>query len=157
VRATTAAPTFFTPVAWEGGLYCDGALVANNPSAIALQEAKILYPGVPLELLVSIGTGAFNQEYTEGMQSMGWDTLVNQIVASSTDTEDTHYLLNDFLSPETYYRFNPQLMDNLSIDEKDKTRLASLKLLGKRAFEEMEKSGDKRLESLIKQLKNAKT
>ena len=31
VRATTAAPTFFTPVQWENGLYCDGALVANNP------------------------------------------------------------------------------------------------------------------------------
>lgn len=43
VRATTAAPTFFTPVQWEGGLYCDGALVANNPTAIALQEAKVCY------------------------------------------------------------------------------------------------------------------
>jgi patatin-like phospholipase/acyl hydrolase len=41
VRATTAAPTFFTPVQWEGGLFCDGALVANNPTAIALQEAKV--------------------------------------------------------------------------------------------------------------------
>lgn len=43
VRATTAAPTFFTPVPWNGGLYCDGALVANNPTAIALQEAKVRY------------------------------------------------------------------------------------------------------------------
>lgn len=43
VRATTAAPTFFTPVQFEGGLYCDGALVANNPTAIALQEAKVKY------------------------------------------------------------------------------------------------------------------
>jgi predicted patatin/cPLA2 family phospholipase len=41
IRATTAAPTFFTPVQWENGLYCDGALVANNPTAIALQEAKV--------------------------------------------------------------------------------------------------------------------
>ena len=41
VRATTAAPTFFTPVPYQGGLYCDGALVANNPTAIALQEAKV--------------------------------------------------------------------------------------------------------------------
>jgi hypothetical protein len=44
VRATTAAPTFFTPVQFEGGLYCDGALVANNPTAIALQEAKVIAP-----------------------------------------------------------------------------------------------------------------
>jgi patatin-like phospholipase/acyl hydrolase len=49
------APTFFTPVQWEEGLYCDGALVANNPTAIALQEAKVLYPDVPIEVVVSIG------------------------------------------------------------------------------------------------------
>jgi calcium-independent phospholipase A2-gamma len=24
VRATTAAPTFFTPIQWNGGLFCDG-------------------------------------------------------------------------------------------------------------------------------------
>jgi Patatin-like phospholipase len=42
IRSTTAAPTFFTPVQWNGGLYCDGALVANNPTAIAVQEAKVI-------------------------------------------------------------------------------------------------------------------
>lgn len=47
VRATTAAPTFFTPVPWEGGLYCDGALVANNPTAIAIEEAKVSNPSQP--------------------------------------------------------------------------------------------------------------
>ena len=41
IRSTTAAPTFFTPVHWEDGLYFDGALVANNPTAIAMQEAKV--------------------------------------------------------------------------------------------------------------------
>jgi len=41
VRATSAAPTFFTPVPWENGLYVDGALVANNPTAVAIQEAKV--------------------------------------------------------------------------------------------------------------------
>jgi patatin-like phospholipase/acyl hydrolase len=46
VRATSAAPTFFTPVQWEKGLYCDGALVANNPTAIALQEAKVRGKGI---------------------------------------------------------------------------------------------------------------
>lgn len=47
IRATTAAPTFFTPVQWESGLYCDGALVANNPTAIALQEAKVRKSNAP--------------------------------------------------------------------------------------------------------------
>jgi predicted acylesterase/phospholipase RssA len=41
IRATTAAPMFFSPVRIEGGLYCDGALVANNPCAVAVEEAKV--------------------------------------------------------------------------------------------------------------------
>lgn len=41
IRGTTAAPTFFKPVEWRGALYCDGAMVANNPSGIALHEAKV--------------------------------------------------------------------------------------------------------------------
>jgi predicted acylesterase/phospholipase RssA len=73
VRATAAAPTFFTPVPWEGGLYCDGALVANNPTAIALQEAKVIYPGVPVELVVSVGTGYYNQK-TEA-KTLAWPLL----------------------------------------------------------------------------------
>jgi hypothetical protein len=35
----------------------DGALMANNPTAVALHEAKNLYPNVPVELVVSLGTG----------------------------------------------------------------------------------------------------
>ena len=105
IRATTAAPTFFTPVLHEGGNYCDGALVANNPTAIALQEAKVLYPGVPVELVVSIGTGAYNGP----VGGYWWDVLLSQIVATSVDTEEVHKLLYDFLSPDQYYRLNPVL------------------------------------------------
>jgi len=78
VRASTAAPTFFTPVPWEGGLYCDGAITANNPSAIAVQEARTLYPGVPIELLLSLGTGAYREDDT-GVRNMDWGILVNQV------------------------------------------------------------------------------
>jgi hypothetical protein len=38
-------------------LSLDGALMANNPTAVALHEAKNLYPNVPVELVVSLGTG----------------------------------------------------------------------------------------------------
>lgn len=126
IRATTAAPTFFTPVQFEGGLYCDGALVANNPTAIALQEAKILYPTIPVELVLSIGTGRFESK-SSNMQSMGWDVLVNNLIASSTDTEDVHKLLGDFLPPDKYFRLNPLLQDVTAIDEKNKTMLLDLK------------------------------
>ena len=41
IRATTAAPTFFAPLMINGALYSDGALLCNNPSAVALHEAKV--------------------------------------------------------------------------------------------------------------------
>lgn len=153
VRATTAAPTFFTPVQWEGGLFADGALVANNPTAIALQEAKALYPGVPIELVVSIGTGLFTNQKSN-MQTMGWDTLVNQLVASSTDTEDVHSLLTDFLPKEKYFRFNPLFPKEVPIDVKDKAILASLKVLARDHFLEVERGPDaKYLDILTKTLR----
>ena len=154
IRATTAAPTFFTPVQWDGGLYCDGALVANNPTAIALQEAKSLHPGIPIELVVSIGTGIYNQ--TNNVQSMGWDTLVTQLVASATETEDVHNVLKDFLPNDKYFRFNPILPTNLAIDEKDKSRLNILKELALKTVEEVEKRDKKSFDNLIKLLKGNK-
>ena len=157
IRATTAAPTFFTPVQWEGGLYCDGALVANNPTALALQEAKATYPGVPVEYVVSIGTGAFSNAKDGPIQSMGWDLLVNQIIASSTDTEDVHSVLIDFLPPDKYFRFNPTLPTNLAIDETDKIKISGLKELGKRTVRAMEAGPDaKRMEAMIRAIANKK-
>jgi Patatin-like phospholipase len=63
VRATSAAPTFFTPVQWEKGLYCDGALVANNPTAIALQEAKVRGKHVECTVI------SFNARILHGLNS----------------------------------------------------------------------------------------
>ena len=56
IRATTAAPTVFVPLVQDGLVYCDGSLFANNPTAIALHEARSLFPHVPVECVVSVGT-----------------------------------------------------------------------------------------------------
>jgi predicted patatin/cPLA2 family phospholipase len=45
LRATTAAPTVFKPVLMGGQMYCDGGIVASNPSAIAIHEARNIFPG----------------------------------------------------------------------------------------------------------------
>ncbi len=71
------------------------------------------------------------------ISSMGWDLLVSQLVASSTDTEDTHALLSNFLSPDIYYRFNPLLKDNTAIDEKDKSILNNLKEVARKHCQEL--------------------
>ena len=48
---------------------------------------------------------------------MNWNVLVNQIVASATDSEDIHNLLRDFLSPNQYFRINPLLDESIAIDD----------------------------------------
>lgn len=62
LRASTAAPTVFKPVMMGGEIYSDGGIVASNPTAIAIHEARALFPSVPIELIVSIGTGGFLEQ-----------------------------------------------------------------------------------------------
>lgn len=40
VRATTAAPSFFTPLTDGEMMYADGAFMANNPTSIAVTEVR---------------------------------------------------------------------------------------------------------------------
>lgn len=111
---------------------------------------------MPVELVVSIGTG-YSTTHSTSMQTMGWDVLVNQLVASSTDTEDVHALLKDFLPPDKYFRFNPLLTDILRIDEKNKTLLTGLKNLARKSIEDIEYgAGAKDFSQLIKTLRGVK-
>jgi hypothetical protein len=60
-RSPSAAPSFFRPsfvdVLAPGGWYIDGGLRHNNPSQLALDEARRIWPTVERFCLVSIGTG----------------------------------------------------------------------------------------------------
>jgi hypothetical protein len=58
-RATTAAPLFFEPVTLEasGATFVDGAVRANNPIQLVVDEAERLWPKRPFGCVVSIGTG----------------------------------------------------------------------------------------------------
>ena len=107
LRATTAAPTVFKPVLLNEQLYCDGGIVASNPCAIAIHEAACIFPDVPVELVVSLGTGTFSEEPTAGR--FGWDNIIAQIVNSACDAEQTHHVMEDTLAGGAvkYYRFNP--------------------------------------------------
>ncbi|VEU34533.1 unnamed protein product [Pseudo-nitzschia multistriata] len=119
LRASTAAPTVFKPVLMGGEMYCDGGIVASNPSAIAIHEARTVFPGVPIELVVSIGTGGFKEQKSE--PKIGWDGIIGQIINSATDGEQIHHILEDVLGDGTtaqgkssvsdtcYMRFNPVL------------------------------------------------
>jgi hypothetical protein len=53
---------------------------------------------VPVELIVSCGTGAFREE--KRAPKLGWDAIITQIVNSATDGEATHEVLKDLLVNE---------------------------------------------------------
>lgn len=140
LRASTAAPTVFKPVLMGGEMYCDGGIVASNPTAIAIHEARTLFPDVPIELVVSIGTGGFLEQ--KSAPRIGWDGIIGQIVDSACDGEQIHHILEDILgeggtkvkrsssiSNTQYMRFNPILgfPDDFPIDITDPKKLELIK------------------------------
>lgn len=156
LRASTAAPTVFKPVLMGGEMYCDGGIVASNPSAIAIHEARTVFPHVPIELVVSIGTGGFTEFKSE--PRIGWDGIIGQIINSATDAEQIHHILEDVLgdrttiqgkssvSNTTYMRFNPTLgmPDEFPIDVTDPEKLQQIKTITYNYMkepEQMEKLG----------------
>lgn len=150
LRASTAAPTVFKPVLMGGEMYCDGGIVASNPSAIAIHEARTIFPDVPIELVVSIGTGGFKEQKSE--PRIGWDGIIGQIINSATDGEQIHHILEDVLGDGTtaqgmssvsntsYMRFNPVLgmPDEFPIDVTDPEKLKQIKAITKAYMEDPE-------------------
>jgi predicted acylesterase/phospholipase RssA len=146
LRASTAAPTVFKPVMMGGEMYCDGGIVASNPAAVAIHEAKTLFPDIPIELVVSVGTGAFLEQ--KSAPRIGWDGIIGQIVNSATDGEQIHHVLEDVLgdtgvmsaSSTRYFRFNPVLgmPDEFPIDVTDPIKLAKLKQIAREYMDEPE-------------------
>lgn len=140
LRASTAAPTVFKPVMMGGEMYCDGGIVASNPAAVAIHEARAIFPDIPIELVVSVGTGAFIER--KSAPRVGWDGIIGQIVDSATDGEQTHHILEDILGQSgvlggknsasgktRYFRFNPIIgsPDDFPIDVTDPAKLAELR------------------------------
>lgn len=75
---------------------------------------------------MSIGQGLYRNP-TMKMQNVGLNLVLNHLVAASTDTEDVHGLLQNFLSDTTYFRFNLDMKNNTNIDETNKDVLNRLK------------------------------
>ena len=138
LRASTAAPTVFKPVMMGGEMYCDGGTVASNPAAVAIHEARTLFPDIPIELIVSVGTGGFLEQ--KSSPRIGWDGIIGQIVNSATDGEQVHHILEDLLEEGNglgkapavartqYFRFNPVIgpPDEFPIDVTDPVKLRKL-------------------------------
>lgn len=135
-RATSAAPTYFSPVQIKslyGQIFSliDGGMFANNPSLCAYAEARKIpfaeilkdqqktnHPAVNDMIVISIGTGIESKSYSfRKLEKAGKISWVNPIIdiLMSANAETVDYQLCqmfdtlDQQNQKNYYRLNPSL------------------------------------------------
>lgn len=112
-RATTSAPTFYEPAVIGGLRLVDGAILANNPSLVALCESAALWPGAHVELMCSLGTGTVSlRSITTNI--VNWARIAFECVVSA---DVVHRITGTLLGPERYYRFDPESLGDVELSE----------------------------------------
>ncbi|XP_078424605.1 calcium-independent phospholipase A2-gamma [Cetorhinus maximus] len=138
IRASSAAPGYFQEYAIGNDLHQDGGLLINNPCALAIHECKRLWPNTPFQCVISLGTGRYE---TLGKNNVTYTSLkakLTNVISSATDTEEVHTMLDALLPPDTYFRFNPFLSEDVVLDENRKEKLNQLQMDGTRYLERNE-------------------
>jgi len=131
--ASAAAPTFFPPVVDPQSAlrYVDGGIVANNPSSIAVQEARAIWPGRPIGCIASIGTG---ESVATGESKAGLTYWAGKMLSMPTDTYRIHKEVESLIpslnqpgcAQPSYFRLDP-VIPNLEMDECRKYVLDEMK------------------------------
>lgn len=89
----------------------------NNPCALAVHESRLLWPKHPFQCVLSLGTGRYDNAKRAPATSTSLRAKISNLICSATDTEGVHTLLDDLLAPDVYFRFNPMLSSEVSLDE----------------------------------------
>uniref|UniRef100_F1L089 Calcium-independent phospholipase A2-gamma n=2 Tax=Ascaris TaxID=6251 RepID=F1L089_ASCSU len=128
LQASAAAPGYFEEVALGSILHQDGGVLANNPTALALHEARMLWPNERIQCVVSVGNGHHVNELetTNVKLSTRIQEKITRIVDSATDTELVHLCMHDLLPANTYFRLNPYMSFPYTLDEIDPKKLAQM-------------------------------
>ncbi|XP_064417628.1 calcium-independent phospholipase A2-gamma [Latimeria chalumnae] len=138
IRASSAAPGFFQEYVLCNDLHQDGGLLINNPSSLALHECKCLWPDTPLQCLVSLGTGRYENIGKNNVTYTSLKAKLTNVISSATDTEEVHTMLDALLPPDTYFRFNPFMNEDTPLDESRKEKLNQLQMDALRYLEKNE-------------------
>ncbi|CAH1783362.1 unnamed protein product [Owenia fusiformis] len=117
IRASSAAPGYYEECKLGQYIHRDGGLFSNNPTAIALHEAQLLWPNTDIQCVVSLGTGRWEPQVEKLGESLSLRHLTDKFIQSATDTEAVHTTLQDLLPAQTYFRFNPFMADDFLLDE----------------------------------------
>ena len=122
-RATSAAPTYFSPVEYDGHLLVDGGVIANNPAVFAYFEARKLYPDCRKFNILSVSTGGayhtMNKDSTKGL--MSWADQVAPMYSTAQKRTADHILVN--LPDVDYIRIDDVLSQPVKMDETNPTVL----------------------------------
>ncbi|XP_041955394.1 calcium-independent phospholipase A2-gamma-like isoform X2 [Alosa sapidissima] len=117
VRASSAAPGYFREFPLYSDIHQDGGLIQNNPCALAVHECRLLWPTQPFQCVLSLGTGRYDNTQRGPATSTSLRAKLSHLIYSATDTEGVHTLLDDLLEENVYFRFNPMLSAEVSLDE----------------------------------------
>jgi uncharacterized protein len=163
-RATSAAPTYFSPMKLPAGTLADhytlvdGGVFANNPAACALVEARTTYPEHNDFLVVSLGTGELNRSFPY-QQSKNWGVVrwampVLDVVFDGV-SRTVDYQLRQLLPGENqskrYYRFQSTLDGhNHALDNTSPENITALKALAYQLVERESANLDKLCAELTK-------
>uniref|UniRef100_A0A8C2XKE3 Patatin-like phospholipase domain containing 8 n=1 Tax=Cyclopterus lumpus TaxID=8103 RepID=A0A8C2XKE3_CYCLU len=138
IRASSAAPGYFKEFVLGKDLHQDGGLLINNPTALAIHECKCLWPNTPLQCVLSLGTGRYETVGNNSTTYTSLKTKLSHVISSATDTEEVHTMLDALLPPDTYFRFNPYLSEDIPLNESRAEKLNFLKGEGERYLERNE-------------------
>lgn len=89
----------------------------NNPCTLAVHESRLMWPNTPFQCVLSLGTGRYDDVTRSSSTFTSLRTNINNLIFSATDTEGVHTLLCDLLPPDVYFRFNPMMNADVSLDE----------------------------------------
>lgn len=162
-RATTAAPTFFTPARLttdanpDYWALIDGSVFANNPAMCAVAEVLSLRHDAEL-LVVSLGTGVQNRriEYEEAKDwgMFAWARPILNIVLSGV-SETIDYQVKQLCQaqeaqPRRYFRFQKALdLASDDIDEASPRNIHALKLEAEQLIEAETEALDELVAQLV--------
>ncbi len=159
-RATSAAPTYFPPAivhsldtgisdAQRRHALVDGGVFANDPAALALAEARRLFPKADRALILSLGTGA-RVNRISGDKALkfglaGWlPSLIDVFMDGASALTEHELLLRQARDELDYYRLQVMLdppPPDYTLDDCAPVTLAGLQKLGDQVFTRFEASG----------------
>lgn len=148
-RATSAAPTYYSPHRVGDRLLVDGGVIANNPSLFAVSKARLLWPQCREFVVVSIGTAGLVHTMEEEGSSGILNWLDNIVPLYSNAQKRTVDRILETMPDVRYVRIESQMAETVNMDD-----------CSPRAIALMEKHGNwlagqyrSRLESIAHRLK----